>query len=35
MTNEMQYIYGVYRQKSFSKVAEKLYFTQPALSIAV
>lgn len=31
----MQYIYQVYREGSFSKAAEKLYLTQPALSIAI
>lgn len=31
----MRYIYEIYRTGSFSKAAEKLYLTQPALSIAV
>lgn len=35
MTNEMKYIYEIYRQQSFSKAAEKLFITQPALSLAV
>lgn len=35
MTPEMQYIYTVWQEGSFSKAAEKLYLTQPALSIAV
>jgi len=35
MTTEMTYIYEVYRQGSFSKAAQKLFLTQPALSIAV
>ena len=35
MTPEMQYIYTIYQEGSFSKAAEKLYLTQPALSIAI
>lgn len=35
MSPEMQYIYTVYQEGSFSRAAEKLYLTQPALSIAV
>lgn len=35
MEQEMKYIYAVYRHASFSKAAEALYMTQPALSIAV
>ena len=35
MTNEMRYIYEIYKLKSFSKAAEKLFITQPALSISV
>lgn len=35
MTNEMRYIYEIYRLKSFSKAAERLFITQPALSISV
>ena len=31
----MQYIYQVYQDGSFTKAAEKLYLTQPALSMAV
>ena len=31
----MQYIYQVYQAGSFTKAAEKLYLTQPALSMAV
>lgn len=31
----MKYIYQVYKDRSFSKAAESLYMTQPALSIAV
>lgn len=35
MYSEMQYVYEVYREGSFSKAAKKLFLTQPALSIAV
>lgn len=35
MDSEMQYIYEVYREGSFSKAARKLFLTQPALSIAI
>lgn len=35
MQLSMQYIYEIYRMGSFSRAAEKLYITQPALSIAV
>lgn len=35
MTNEMQYIYAIYQEKSFSKAAKKLYISQPALSAMV
>jgi len=35
MEQNMQYIYQVYRDGSFTKAAENLYLTQPALSIAV
>lgn len=35
MRQEMNYIYQVYLEGSFSKAAEKLYLTQPALSIAI
>lgn len=31
----MLYVYEVYRQGSFSKAAQKLYLSQPALSIAI
>ena len=30
-----EYIYAVYRERSFSKAAEKLFITQPALSITI
>lgn len=35
MLKEMEYIYAVYQQKSFSKAAQKLFISQPALSAAV
>ena len=35
MELNMQYIYQVYQDGSFTKAAEKLYLTQPALSMAV
>lgn len=35
MQQEMIYLYTVYQEGSFSKAAEKLYLTQPALSISV
>ena len=35
MSPEMQYVYTVYQEGSFSKAAEKLYLTQPALSTAI
>ncbi len=35
MEAEMKYIYTVYQQGSFSKAANRLFMTQPALSIAV
>ena len=35
MKQEMQYIYQVYQSGSFSKAAQALYLTQPALSIAI
>ena len=31
----MRYVYEIYRQKSFSKAAQALFITQPALSIAI
>lgn len=33
--NEMNYVYEVYRQKSFSRAAKKLFVSQPALSSTV
>lgn len=35
MQQELEYIYAVYRAGSFSKAAENLHVTQPALSMAV
>lgn len=35
MKKEMEYIYAVYRYKSFSKAAENLFISQPALSAIV
>lgn len=35
MQTEMEYVYRVYQEKSFSKAAEELFLTQPALSMAV
>ena len=35
MQQELKYIYQIYLDKSFSKAAEHLYITQPALSIAI
>ena len=35
MFDGKEYIYAVYEEKSFSKAAQKLYITQPALSTAI
>ena len=35
MEQEMKYIYSVYKNGSFSKAAQELFITQPALSISV
>lgn len=35
MKQELLYIYTVYQEGSFSRAAEKLYMTQPALSISI
>ena len=35
MQQDMRYVYEVYKQKSFSKAAQALFITQPALSIAI
>lgn len=35
MFNKMAYVYAVYKEKSFTKAAEKLYISQPCLSAAI
>ena len=35
MPEEMDYVYEVYKEKSFSTAAKKLFVTQPALSSAI
>ncbi len=35
MFEKMEYVYAVYREKSFTKAAEKLFLTQPSLSAAI
>lgn len=35
MRQEMEYIWQVYQEKSFSKAADKLFISQPALSMAI
>lgn len=35
MLKEMEYVYTVYQERSFSKAARRLYLSQPALSSAV
>lgn len=35
MQLDMQYVYEIYKQGSFSKAADKLFISQPALSMAV
>ena len=35
MFREMDYIYEVYKERSFTKAAQKLYISQPALSLMV
>ncbi|MBQ7544804.1 MAG: LysR family transcriptional regulator [Synergistaceae bacterium] len=35
MQQELEYIYAIYKAGSFSRAAENLYITQPALSMAV
>ena len=35
MQQDLEYIYAIHKAGSFSKAAEKLYITQPALSMAV
>lgn len=31
----LQYIYEVYREQSFSRAAQKLYLSQPSLSLTI
>lgn len=33
--NYMEYVYAVYKERSFTKAAEKLYISQPSLSLTV
>ena len=35
MFKHMDYVYAVYEEKSFTKAAEKLYISQPALSSTI
>ena len=35
MLNNIDYIYEIYKEGSFTKAAEKLYVSQPALSLAI
>ncbi|WZL73408.1 LysR family transcriptional regulator [Clostridiaceae bacterium 35-E11] len=35
MLKDMEYVYTVYLEKSFSKAAEKLFISQPALSATI
>ena len=35
MLKEMSYVYAVYKEKSFSRAAQKLFISQPALSAMV
>lgn len=35
MQQDLEYIYQVYQDKNFTKAAEKLYISQPALSMAI
>ena len=35
MQQELEYIYMVYKEKNFTRAAEKLFITQPALSMAI
>ena len=32
MLNEIKYVYAVYKERSFTKAAKKLFISQPALS---
>ena len=33
--NHMEYIYAIYQEKSFTRAAEKLYISQPSLSLTI
>ena len=35
MLNSIEYVYAIYKERSFTKAAEKLYVSQPALSLAI
>ena len=35
MLNHIDYIYEIYKEGSFTKAAEKLFVSQPALSLAI
>ncbi len=35
MFKKLEYVYAVYKEKSFTKAAEKLYISQPSLSAAI
>lgn len=35
LKNSVNYVYQVYQEKSFSKAAQKLFISQPALSAAI
>ena len=35
MFREMRYVYEVYRERSFSRAAQKLYISQPSLSLMI
>lgn len=35
MFTNKEYVYAVYKEKSFSKAAENLYISQPSLSLTI
>ena len=35
MFREMEYVYAVYKERSFTKAAQKMYISQPSLSAMV
>ena len=35
MFRNMEYVYSVYKERSFSKAAEKLHISQPSLSATI